>query len=116
MLNESSNEITLSREELIKNYKEICEKGLKLFEEKNKEYSTNNDTLKNFKDSADLTEIDIYKVLFIFMHKHYMAINHFINNKETYSGESIHSRILDTINYLIILDSMIKKDGETKNV
>lgn len=84
----------------------IIKKCLDTLDIKNKEYSSDNDVLSNFKESKEfgLTQFQSWA---IFFNKHkssiYNAIKNNPENPDTNSSEDLESRIIDCINYLLLL-------------
>lgn len=106
----------MTREEIHQNMLTVFEECSKLWIEKNKEYNDDSNPFANFDNSAQRSGVDREKVLLIYMEKQYGAICKYIRDGHMYSiNETIHSRIKDTINFLIMLDSMIL-DKELKEL
>ena len=79
---------------------------------KGNDYSGNEDINSNFPIVASRMkeDIDKYDVWQVYFTKHIMAIETWLRDKEVKS-EPIHMRIVDAINYLIILWSMGADQG-----
>jgi hypothetical protein len=94
-------------------------KELLLFEEelmfsKGLEYSSEDDTLANFKGSEDIG-VNSKQKLWIYLSKHLSSIKNYIKNNKTYSNESIQSRIADARNYLALLYILLEEEKGSKN-
>lgn len=84
-----------------------------LLENKGREYSSDTDSLANFKTKADIG-LSPMQVAMVFMDKHYSSIKSYVKNGKELSSESIEGRIADMRNYLFLLAALIKekKSGE----
>ncbi len=82
---------------------EIFQKIRSLRDTKGKEYARNDnlDRLKNFTDIAQECNINPLKVWQVYFKKHTRAIDSFVTNHEVLS-ESIESRFLDALTYLLL--------------
>jgi len=85
---------------------------LPVLEAKGHDYSGDEDINSNFPIVARRMkeEIDKYDVWQVYFTKHMMAIETWLEDREVKS-EPIHMRIVDAINYLIILWSMAADQG-----
>lgn len=85
---------------------------LPILDAKGNDYSSDIDTNSNFPTVANRMRegIDKYDVWQVYFEKHMMAIETWMKDREVKS-EPIHMRIVDAINYLIILWSMASDDG-----
>lgn len=70
------------------------------------EYSAGEDINALFNSENDIG-IDNIQAIGLFMNKHYLSIRRFIKSRDTLS-EPIETRIIDLINYLLILNTLIK--------
>lgn len=98
-------------------FEEILNKRLKLIRSvlgtKAGEYSQNGDRLYNFHVIAQSEAIDRKKVLWMLMQKHIVCVRDMVNGVcETCSMEYIEEKIGDVINYLILLEAMLKEEAE----
>jgi len=71
------------------------------------------DALANFKEAGKGIEAHPMDVCWIFMNKHYQAITNYVRTKGQSESEPISERIKDLINYLVLLQGLIK-ENETK--
>ena len=89
---------------------------LPILESKNLDYTGGSEDANNgFKAVAEMAWTDKYQVWAIFFFKHFFALRTWLKTR-TLSSESIKSRIVDLINYLLILWSLLEEDrinGET---
>jgi hypothetical protein len=88
---------------------------LPVLEAKGNDYAGDNDVNSNFRIVAERLKrkkrnIDKYDVWAVLFEKHLMAIETWLRDREVKS-EPIHMRIVDAINYLIILWSMASEEG-----
>jgi len=70
----------------------------------------NKDVLFNFKETGNNININAIDVCYIFMHKHYQAITNYIKTKGQSESEPIEERVKDLINYLVLLQALIKEN------
>lgn len=83
---------------------------------KGEDYSyAEEDRLSNFKETAKEVSLTKYNVWYVYFNKGLSSIRRYITEGKVES-ENIHSRILDAINYLMLLDAMIAEDEPTKEV
>lgn len=71
------------------------------------------DALANFKEAGKGVEVHPMDVCWIFMNKHYQAITNYVKTKGQSESEPVSERIKDLINYLVLLQGLIK-ENETK--
>ena len=76
---------------------------------KAKEYATGGDRFHNFRVAARLNKTTPEKALKGMMLKHEVAVLDMINNPYTLSEEIIDEKIGDNINYLILLEGLLKE-------
>lgn len=77
----------------------------KVLYSKMSDYSNGDDTFSNFKELAEDCNISHFKVWLVYFMKHIQAIKSFIVDGSLES-ESLEGRIIDSINYLKILNGM----------
>lgn len=85
----------------------IQKRSHELLENKGKEYAHADDRLANFKRIGTLLGLKPAQVCLVYFHKHLDGIVSFVNSGEIYSGESLHERIVDAVNYLILLHAIL---------
>ncbi len=73
------------------------------------------DEVKSFKDYAEATAITPLQAFGVLYAKHQSAIWRFIKNKGRLESEPIESRIIDSINYMILLAALVKDLGLDKD-
>jgi hypothetical protein len=78
------------------------------------EYATSSDRLHNFNRAAQILGIDRRSALTGMLSKHLVSILDIVDNFENIkpSFEMIEEKIGDAINYLILLEAMLKEDVE----
>lgn len=81
--------------------KQKCEK---ILIDRNSQYSSNTDRLHNFKVGAQLLGIKTYQFALSLMTKQWISLMDFQNGKE-YSIVLLEEKIIDTINYLILIEA-----------
>lgn len=80
-------------------------------------YSGDIDANSNFKRNAERLGMTKYQVLMVYMNKHFDGINNAIRANPEYpeeKTEGMKGRILDAINYLCILHTLIEEDKIAK--
>ena len=90
---------------------EFLKATLELSDSKRIEYTEGNhldNVLWNFENSAKDVNVTPMKVLVIFLNKHLSSLRSYFKTGKEYSTESIESRIMDIINYLLLLVAMIR--------
>lgn len=96
---------------------EFLKDTLKLSDAKRIEYTEGNhldNVLWNFENSAKIVNSKPMKVLAIFLNKHISSLQNYFRTGKEYSTESIESRIMDIINYLLLLVALIRTRNEKK--
>lgn len=88
---------------------------LELCRTKGVEYAGTEDKLANFKKTAVECGLDPMQVLYIFMNKHYNAIQSYIRNKKVFS-EPIVGRIRDCQLYLALLEGLVLEENEKLDI
>jgi hypothetical protein len=90
---------------------EFLKATLELSDSKRIEYTEGNhldNVLWTFENSAIDVNVTPMKVLVIFLNKHLSSLRSYFRTGKEYSTESIESRIMDIINYLLLLVAMIR--------
>lgn len=103
------------RQEIAKRIFEIC---LKVLRRKGKDYAGNDDSLANFKRNAQRLGLSKYQIWAVYWNKHVDSINNAIKSNPTtpqVESEPIESRVVDLINYEIILQALLIEDEEKKD-
>ena len=86
---------------------------LNLLRSKGQAYSGNDDVNSNFKKVAELLGLSKYQVWNVYFNKHIFSINNAIKDNPINPQdrtEGLYGRIIDAINYLIILASLLQED------
>ena len=71
------------------------------------EYAVPTDVLNNFKVVADVMLLEPSEVLCVFLMKHIVSITRNVSLRESMEG-----RIIDAINYLLLLGYMLEQENE----
>lgn len=81
---------------------------IKTMQSKGKEYTGGSpDRLNNFRQAAKDVDLPMEKVWYIFINKHWRALQSYIKNGcKVQSNETIQSRIMDCIVYLLLFNKM----------
>jgi len=93
------------REKLIK---DLLGKAEELRIKKGNDYSGMVDVNSNFKRLGERLGLSPMQILWVYLVKHLDAIETFIKDGKVKS-EPIEGRIIDAVNYLLILNSLIKE-------
>lgn len=113
--------VPLTFDERQKFIQETMNRKLKLMEDKGREYCKNNPDC-NFNFTEVTKRLGMGQcgkpeyAVGVYMTKALMSIEKWFQDGQLSSGESIHSRIDDAINYLFILDSIVtaRENGPSK--
>lgn len=92
---------------------ELFQDCLAILESKGKAYSGNEDALANFKVNGERLGLSKYQIWSIYFNKHIDSINNAIKYNPKYpvdKSEGMDGRIIDAINYLIILKALLEED------
>jgi len=92
---------------------EILPECFKIMQSKGEAYSGVEDKLGNFKRCGKLAGVDTKKAWYIYFVKHFDALSSFIRG-EYNDCEPIDGRIKDLINYLFLLQAIIKEEENEK--
>ena len=107
-----ANKLTLeNRQALAEALFEDC---LQLLRDKGKAYSGDKDALANFKINAERMGLSKYQIWAVYFNKHIDSINNAVKDnpdKPADKTEGLSGRIVDAINYLIILKALLTEDN-----
>lgn len=98
--------------------KEILASVAHILKGKGTEYRTNNDVTSNFKTNAEELGLTKYQVWSVYFTKHIKSIIGSIKSSPSNpvnavkSTETLDSRIVDAIAYLLLLNAMIESDKQ----
>ena len=98
-----------------KHTEDLFSECLSVLHGKGNAYSGEEDANSNFKRNAERLGATKYQVLMIYLNKHYDGIMNAVKFNPDYpveKTEGMHGRIVDVINYLVILDSLLKEDKQ----
>lgn len=99
------------RPEYNKLREEIIKEAFEVSDAKGRDYTrSSEDVLANFKTVAERIGISPMKSLLVYMSKHSDAIENYIKNDGAFESEPIKGRIIDNINYLILLWCIINEN------
>ena len=92
-------------------YRDCVKETMRMCEDvllkKNKEYTNNMHPFHNFQIAAELQDTTLIKALAGMMAKHTSSIYDMCNSEKDFSIEKWNEKIIDHINYLIILRAMV---------
>jgi len=75
------------------------------------EYASDNDRLANFYEASRRQNLNPERVLFVYLDKHFAALQNYLKDMENHRSrprsEAISGRIVDAVNYLILLHAML---------
>lgn len=104
----------MNNDDFRKNLDTVHEKVETVLGAKGEEYATDNDRLHNFKVAAQVQGITIKEALSGMMAKHTVSIYDMIADGRDHSQEKWDEKILDHINYLILLRAILVEEGLTE--
>jgi hypothetical protein len=85
--------------------------------EKGREYTvSDNDKFKNFKSIADRMKTTPKTVAMIYLLKHMDSIRNYVLTGTESSSETIDGRIIDAINYLLLLYGIIYEEKQYQDL
>lgn len=96
-------------DEIMHRRMKVCEDVLR---QKSSEYSTDEDKLHNFKRAAGMLRCSPERALVGMMAKHVISVLDIVdafNEDRGFSSSVFDEKITDTINYLILLEALIKE-------
>lgn len=97
-------------------YFEAFEKALDIVFKKNADYSTKEDPYRNFRESEKFGVPAHYAVMVRLSDKWSRLCNYFRNGEYQVKDEGVTDTIVDAINYLAILSSMLKEEVSKNEV
>jgi len=86
---------------------------LKLLQAKGDSYAGAQDVTANFKRAASRAKITPLQAWLVLFNKHLDAVERYIRGENLEDLESLHSRVVDLINYLFLLEAIV--DERTDN-
>lgn len=92
---------------------DLFNKCLALLKSKGEAYSGNEDALSNFKMNGQRLGLSKYQIWSIYFNKHIDSINNAVKynpNHPEDKTEGLQGRIIDAINYLVILEALLSED------
>lgn len=90
----------------------VIDEAFKVSDSKGNDYRRGNeDALHNFKSLADRLDMNALDVLMVYKIKHQDAINNFVKSRGQSESEPIIQRVIDDINYNLLLLALIKDMG-----
>lgn len=94
-------------------FDKILERRLELISSvlasKREEYAAGGDRLHNFKRAAEMLGVSREKALAGMMAKHWVSVLDMVDGKAKLTEELIEEKIGDSINYLVLLEAMLKE-------
>ena len=100
----------MNNEDFRNNLDTIHEKIETVLGAKGEEYATDNDRLHNFKVAAQVQGITVKEALSGMMAKHTVSVYDMIADGKDHSQEKWDEKILDHINYLILLRAIVVEE------
>ena len=85
---------------------------------KAKEYANdvNDDRLHNFHEAAKINDETPEKALWGMFMKHFICIKDMVNNTDKITKELMEEKLLDGINYMILLEAVMTERLDNKNL
>ena len=105
----------MTNEEFVLTVDEAVVRCKRTLNQKGKDYSYQDDRFSNFRSAAGLQSCTPEQALFGMLAKHLVAINDFIDNDamgEIVLKKDWDDKIYDAINYLFLLQGMLKEKGK----
>ena len=87
-----------------------------LLSSKSKEYDFSSDRLHRFKSAAKLQNTDQVKALLGYLTKHIISVYDMSEKYEDFSLEKWDEKIIDCINYFILLRAILNEEDKKKQV
>ena len=85
-----------------------------LLSQKGDDYSGREDRLLNFKRLGKELNLPPRQVLWVYFRKHLDAITSYVRDGKLESCEDLRSRVLDAVNYLVLLECLRLDEGPEK--
>lgn len=107
----------MTTQQQIKLAEELFNECIATLKSKGADYASNTDSLANFKRNAERLGMTKYQVWLLYFTKHVDAIINSIKRDPTspqVESEPLRGRILDDINYLVLLHCLLEEDERTK--
>lgn len=82
---------------------------------KAKEYASDIDRLYNFKESARLQQVTVKRAAFGIMSKQLVCVEDMIKSDKQFDNSYIDEKVGDLINYLILLEAILKEENGSFN-
>lgn len=97
-----------TREELLALHEELCDRGRRIMQAKNQDYTAGGGVFDNFKNSEVFGVPGELGLLLRVMDKLMRLKSFLVNGILVVKGEGVEDAIIDVINYMVMLDGMIK--------
>lgn len=95
--------------EVVKQTEQLIEQTLI---RKQDEYNLDEDRLGFFKHNAEFLDKTPEEALWAMASKHFISLTDMINSKKQFSEEVFNEKIIDAINYLILLKGLVSDTGK----
>ena len=95
--------------EIVKQTERLVEKTLI---KKQDEYNLDKDRLSFFKHNAQFLDKTPEEALWAMASKHFISLTDMINSKQAFAEETFDEKIVDAINYLILLKGLVLDTGK----
>lgn len=95
--------------EIVKQTEQLIEQTLI---RKQDEYNLDEDRLGFFKHNAEFLGKTPEEALWAMASKHFISLTDMINSKQAFAEETFNEKIIDAINYLILLRGLILDTGK----
>jgi hypothetical protein len=97
----------MNSKQFIENSESLLNRCLEMLKKKNSDYANDTSPFANFEYSSELAGIEKYQSILQLLGMKLSRIRELMSGKEP-NYESLEDSILDAINYLIILNSVVK--------
>jgi hypothetical protein len=104
----------MKREKFIKHIEENLKKDLEVIIVKNKDYTDEQESFKNFRLSAQYGVSSVEKTIFIRVLEKIQRVSNLLDKKNDVEGDTVIDSIMDARNYLNILQVYLEKEKLNK--
>lgn len=98
----------MKRDEFLASANKLFDKTYEILSAKGMDYASEEDALRQFKETAAAVGVDPLQVWSVFFQKHLAAIMRFVRDGRVES-EGVESRVIDLIAYLALFNGLIKE-------
>lgn len=100
----------MNSKEFVQNSETLLNRCLEVIKKKNSDYANDKDPFANFSYSSEIAGVEKYQAILQLIGMKLSRIKELMSSGKEPNFESIEDSILDAINYLVILDSVVKDE------